>query len=228
MHEIQDPRNQIDYEAGLSNDTMGKECVSCGMCLTYEYFRRDTSHRDGFRDQCEKCENSPKMSTSEHTARLHEMNMASEGTKRQRMDHQDELRDSVARIGRAMRHSDFLNIVQKLVPSLYITQGRIVGDLAVFQTAPCPQTSWDGKDFRYLFFCPTGTMPEFSTYEWDHTKDIAIKEHERGWRTVLLRLIRTGLLSETTCNRVFGRPEGPSSMRWHRSLYQYRNQTSAA
>jgi hypothetical protein len=226
VHDLQDPRNQIDYEAGLSNDTLGKECLTCGRCLVFGFYRRDASFRDGFRDQCLQCEAAPRLSMSEQSHRVREMNFASEGVRRQRWDHQDELRCG-GRVGRPMRSSDFLAIVQKLVPCLYITQGRIVGDLAIYQTAPCPQAAWDGRDFRYLFFCPTGVLPEFSTYEFDDVRDIAIKEKDRGWRTVLLRLIRTGLLSEDTCNRVFGRPEGPAAARWHRSLYQYRNQSAA-
>lgn len=224
MHTIDDPRNQIDYEAGLSNDTLGKECCSCGLCLTYEYFKRDSSHRDGFRDQCLKCEAAPRLSIDEHIHRVQESNIASEGVKRQRWDHQDELR-CPGRIGRPMRSSDFLAIVQKLVPCLYITEGRILGDLAIFQTAPGPQAAWDGKDFRYLFYCPGNTtLPEYSTYSFDNVRDVAIREEDRGWRTVLLRLIRAGLLSEDVCNRVFTRPEGPAAARWHRSLYQHRNQ----
>lgn len=228
MHDFNDPRNSIDYEAGLSNDTLGKECVGCARCLTYNFFQRDSSCRDGFRDLCEQCSSAPRLSINEQSHRMREMNLASEGVKRQRWDHQDELRCG-GRVGRAMRSSDFLAVVQKLVPSLYITQGRIVGDLAIFQTAPSPQTAWDGKDFRYLFYCPGNTtLPEFSTYQFDDARDIAIKEKDRGWRTVLLRLIRAGLLSEETSNRVFGRPEGPAASRWHRSLFQYRNQSSVA
>jgi len=122
-----------------------------------------------------------------------------------------------------MHHSDFLNVVKRLVPDLYIVPGNLPGDLAVFRTYPGPQTRLEGRDFEYLFYCPTGLLPEYSQYEFDTVRDVAIKEKRRGWRTVLLRLILNGLLSEDTCNKVFGPAKGPASSVWHRRLWASRN-----
>jgi len=163
------------------------------------------------------------MSTAEHTSRLREKNLNSEAIKRQKWEDQDELHNDAARVGRPMRHSDLLSVVTRLVPNLYITEGREQGWLAIYRTYPGPQTKLEGRDFEYLFAMETGVLPEFSQYSFDPVTDVPIRESRRGWRTVLLRLIRAGLLNESTCDKVFGRPEGGPSDRWRRELQKYRN-----
>lgn len=220
-------RAPLDLEKDASPEIYGKECAGCRAALDFIHYRRDSSMRDGHAALCYDCEAEPKLSTGEHVARLEELNFNSEGTRAQRWAHQDELVNSEARVGRPMRHNDLFTVLHRLVPNLYVTPGRINGHLAVYQTAACPQPQWQDRDFRYLFYCPEGTLPEFSQYEFDEKLDIAKRESMRGWRTILLRLIRIGLLSEDVCNKVFGRPEGPSSTRWHRELWQYRNRMVA-
>jgi len=122
-----------------------------------------------------------------------------------------------------MYSGDFLNVLRSLVPNLYITEGNIEGDLAVFRTYPCPQPELDGRDFRYLFYIPTGLLPEYSIWEFDKIRDVRLREKQRGWRTVLLRLIKSGMLDESVCNKVFGYPEGEASTVWHRELFEFRN-----
>jgi|SRR5581483_554704 len=215
--------NAIDRAMVESPDTLGKECIGCYRIFPYQMFKPDSSYRDGRRDLCELCANSPRLSTEEHTHRLREMTFNSEAVKRQRWDHQDELRDDAARRGREMWHTDFLSAVQKLVPDLYITEGRIIGDLAIFRTYGQPQPHLEGRDFEYLMFCPTGLIPEFSIYEFDTVRDIPIREKQRGWRTVLLRLIKAGLLTETVAHKHFGEAVGPGSERYNRLLWEFRN-----
>lgn len=213
----------LDLNKGLSPEIFGKECASCHADLDWIYFRRDSSMRDGHSHQCFDCEAAPRLSTAEHTARLREKNLNSEALKKQRWADQEELKNDSSRIGRPLMSADFLNVVKKLVPNLYVTEGRIIGHLAIFRTYGQPQPRLEGRDFEYMFYCPTGLLPEHSMYEFDHVRNIPIRESQRGWRTVLLRLIKAGLLSESTCDKVFGKPEGPSANRWNRELYHQRN-----
>jgi hypothetical protein len=224
LHTIEDPTNQIDRLVVESPDLLGHECDSCLRILSFKHFRKDSSRKDGHCGQCMECESQPLMSLNEHMARLKERNFNSEGTKRQRWDDQEELKDDESRRGRPMRHSDFFAVLQKLVPNLYVTDGRIQGHLAVFRTYPSPQLRLEGRDFEYLFYCPTGILPEFSQYQFDEKMDVPIRESQRGWRTVLLRLIKAGLLSEETCEKVFGRAtECVASNRWFRELQKHRS-----
>jgi len=138
---------------------------------------------------------------------------------RQRWPNQADYENAMARVGRPLHHSDFLRKLRPLVPCLYITDGRIIGDLAVFKTGSRGE---DGNDFQYLFYIPTGILPEFSQYEFD-ARDIPVRESKRGWRTVLLRLIKSGLLTEEASDKAFGKADGPASTVWYRQLQAFRN-----
>lgn len=227
MHEINDPANQVNRKVVESTDLLGKECIGCMKILAYEFFDRDSTYRDGRKDLCTICSSAPRLSTEEHTARLRETNNNSAAVKAQRWAHQEDYRDDRARVGRVIPSGEFLEHIRRLVPELYITDGRIVGDVAIFRTYPQPQERLGGQDFEYLFYCPTGLLTEYSLYEFDEARDVAVREKLRGWRTVLLRLIRCGLLSQGTCDKEFGPALGPASSVWYRSLYQYRNKTDA-
>lgn len=154
---------------------------------------------------------------------MREINDNSEAVKKQRWEDQEELKNSAARFGKALRHSDFFFVLQKMIPNLYIMPGNIEGHLAVFKTYPGPQSRLEGRDYEYLFYSDTGILPEFSQYEFDTVRNIPLRESKRGWRTILLRLIKSKLLTEDKCNQVFGRPEGEASTRWHRELWRIRN-----
>lgn len=222
MHDLNNPTNVLDQEVVESPDLLGKECVCCGRVLSYVFFQRDSTFRDGRRDQCGECQQAPRLSTAEHTARLKELNYNSHAVKKQRWENQEDYENDAARVGKPLHHTDLLSKLKKLVPSLYITEGRIIGDLAVFQTYPCPQPDLNGHDFRYLFYIPTGILPEFSQYEFD-ARDIPVRESKRGWRTVLLRLIKLGLLTEERCDQEFGAARGEASTVWFRQLHALRN-----
>jgi hypothetical protein len=162
---------------------------------------------------------------AEQVARLRESNYNSEAVRAQRWPFQDEYVDDAARVGRGMQSSDFINILRKLVPSLYFTDGNVIGDIAVYQVSDSPRPDWDGKTYRYLWFIPKGFLPEYSQYQFDTVRDVPIREKQRGWRTPLLRLIESGLLSEEDCNEVFGKPTGPASSVWYRNLHNFRNRS---
>jgi len=218
-------RCPLDLAKAASAEVYGKRCAGCSADLDFVHFRRDSSSRDGHSALCGDCEAEPVLSTKEQTSRLHESNNNSEAVKKQRWEHQEELKCEKARVGRPMFAKDFLGVVKKIVPNLYVTPGNIKGHLSIFRTAPCKQPAWGDQDFLYMFFCPDGLLPEYSLYEFDKVRDIPIREHERGWRTVLLRLIIAGLVSEETCDKVFGKADGIASHRYKRLLYQYRNKT---
>lgn len=227
MHDIQDPANLVSNKVVESPELLGKECIGCLRILSYDFFDRDSSYRDGRKDLCTICSRVPSLSIEENTARLREKNNSSQAVKSQRWEHQDDYRDDRARIGRVLPSGEFLNKLKQLIPELYITDGRIAGDVAMFRTYPVPQERLGGRTFEYLFYCPTGLIPEYSIYEFDTVRDVPIREKLRGWRTVLLRLIKTGLLTEEICNREFGIAVGPASTVWYRRLYEHRNKQKA-
>jgi len=201
-----------------SPEILGIECCCCFRLLAFAFFRADHSNRTGRSTQCLECERAPRLSISEHTSWQREKNL--KAAQAQRWENQDEYRGDAARIGRPMHHNDFLGVLKKLAPDLYVTSGNIPGDLALFRVFRKPI---EGKNFRYLGYCPTGIMPEYSLYLFDEYRDVAIKEKKRGWRTVLLRLILADMVTEEVCDRVFGPATGQASSVYRRRLYAHRN-----
>lgn len=223
MHDLNAPENYINRELAEANEVLGKECSTCLRALKYHMFRLDSSMKDGRALQCTLCESAPKLSTREHVNRLTENNNNSEGTRRQRWQDQEEYKNDKARIGSPMTHSQFLDKVQKLTSSLYYEQGAMEGDLALYQVFGRPQPHLEGRQFRYIGYCPTGYLPEFSLYEFDEKRDILIREKLRGWRSVLLNLIKHKILTETQVNEHFGVPNGQAAFIYRRELWRMRN-----
>lgn len=211
----------IDYEAGADSTLRGQECASCRRLLTYKFFRKDSSLRSGHRPQCVKCEADPAMSMAEHTARLRAMNFNSEGTRRQRHPDQDEMKKN--RTGRVMDASLFLQKLLHVCPNLYVTQGGIVGDLALYVTSGVAKPEWAGLTFKYLGYVTLGIMPEFSKYEFDPLRDVMIRATEMGWRSVLIRFVENNILTEEQCLKEFGHPSGGENSLWYKHLHNHRN-----
>ncbi len=119
------------------------------------------------------------------------------------------------RLGRPLHHSDVLRLLRRLLPDLYVTDTQ-VGTVGLY----VPHNR--GKDLRFLGGCPLGWMPEWSMMLTDE-RGVAVEER-RGWRTVLAKLIKQGVVEERDANRVFGRPidEGPSK-KWHLQCRKFRS-----
>jgi len=199
-----------------------KECLSCFRIKPFGEFKRDSSYKEGVRDQCIVCESAPRMSIYEHTKRLQEASYNSYAVQKQRWRDQEDFYNDEARTGRFRYHTDLLDFIRDNIPDIYIMDGRIVGDLSIFRTFGRPQPHLDGRTFQYLFYIPLGWSPEHSLMEFD-LNDIPIKEKQRGWRTVLLRLIKTGLTTEEKVNEYFGPSLGEGSKNWYRQLFICRN-----
>lgn len=222
MHQVESEFNQVDRKVVESPELLGKECCCCYRVLAYKFFQKDSSYRDGHKDQCLECAAAPRMSTSEHTARLNEMNFNSHAVKKQRWENQEDFMDDDARKGRWMHHSEFLSKLREITDNLLIIDGRFVGDLAVYRVYDRPQPHLDGKNFEYLFYIPMGWMPEASLIEFD-AMAIPVRERQRGWRTPLLRLIKARLVREEDVERSFGRPTPGADVVWNRETFKFRN-----
>lgn len=229
MHDTADVRNIIDSRIATSNEIEGQECSTCRRLLAWHFYRKDSSWKNGRRPQCIDCEDQPWLSSSEHLSRMSEMNFNSEGTKKQRFRFQLDYMDDEPRTGWPMHSSDFIRKLRCVVPrdKIFLTDGNFLGDIAIYKISGVRRSDYDGPrgDFKYLFYLPIGWMKEFSTYQFDN-RAIPVREKERGWRTVLLKLIRGKVLTEDQANWEFGKASGIGSTVYNRSLYEYRNQVT--
>lgn len=209
-----------------------KECSTCGKIKPFGQFKTDSSYREGVRNQCQECESSPVLSTEEHLYRQREMNFSAASNQRWGKDQLDFMDDDARRVG-YLHHSDFIRKLNNISQyKLYIRDGNFVGDLAIYKVFERIKYEYgmyraakldpDRPTFQYLCYMPLGYSPEFSVIEFDH-RAVPLREKERGWRTVLLKLIKSGVVIEADVNKEFGYPVGPGSIAYRRDLFRWRN-----
>lgn len=220
MHDIASEINSIDASIAASSDLLGAECLTCRRLLAYKYFRRSTSRKTGHVDQCMDCEDQPLLSMEEHVSRLQGMNYNSHAVRAQRHEDQEEFRKN--RVGRSMLASDLLLKLQRLVPNLFVKEAGIFGNVALYLTSPGIRADWDGKNYKYMGFVPFTLLPEMSSYEFDDSRDVMIREDEKGWRNVLLGFIRSGILTSEQCDKEFGKAVGSHTDLWFKRIQQYK------
>ncbi len=223
---IESDYDVLDYEAGVDDEVRGQECCSCFRLLKWNFFDKNPAYKNGYSPQCSWCKKQPALSVAEHTARLREMNLCSEGTKRQR--HVDQEFFHQDRTGEVMDFSLFLQKLHHIYPNLYVTPGAVtvngvIADISLFATSGVAKSDWKGATCKYMGYITIGPMPEYNKYEFD-SRDIMQRANTIGWRDVLLRFIKNGILTEEQCNKEFGPPSGfADSTYWYKKLHQFRN-----
>jgi hypothetical protein len=119
------------------------------------------------------------------------------------------------RLGHILHHSEFISKLEKVLGGrMVVLDGAREGDLILLRV----------KEQAVDFICwfSQGYLPEFSIVHFNKDRQ-PIKE-VRGWRTVLLRLIKNGGATEEQVQKVFGEPSSPNEARfWLRHLYEYRH-----
>jgi hypothetical protein len=148
---------------------------------------------------------------------------------------QSELQDADRSKGERIGYGDFLARLQKVVPDLVPKEGS-EGNLALY--APRTATQLDAAlregsggsgngDLFFLFNRYVGGLPKEDLPEWGYvdidTSLVATREHTRGWRTILIGLIRAGVLSYADAVAEFGDPGNDKrSLVWMKKLVEWR------
>ena len=214
--------------------TPSKECWCCGCIYPLNHFKKDASKKDGRVDQCDMCAEVPRLSTEEHTLRQRETNYKAAG-KQRFLDKKDYL-DERSRWGRPRHHTDLLSFFQDHIRGLYVKDGKFVGDVSMYKVwdrleyRPCEDGSYffslpfdpANPTFEYIGYIPMGWLPEFDIVEFDD-RNVPIRKKHKGWRTVLLELIRTKVVTRDQVEQHFGPAIGKASLRWRRTLWNYQN-----
>lgn len=155
-------------------------------------------------------------STSETTELAQRMNEENtDAVKAYRWAMQEELsKESAARLGRIISEGDFLAKLRNISVCRYNDwTARGMRGLSIL------------KEGRWQYVCAVqaGYMPEYSVLRFDEHR-LPVNEKFRGWRTVLLRLILGGFISENDAHRVFGPPPiNAASRRYRHQLWEFRN-----
>ena len=136
-----------------------------------------------------------------------------------RLPEQDTLTKEEARWGRAMHHTDFLSKLRIIVPGLVVQEAPYTPNaFSLYQVK--------GDTVQYLGWMHQEYAPEFEVIITDK-RNLPIAQ-KRAWRTVLLRLIKSGVITEQQANQVFGPPtEGEQAKFYREELWLFRNHRSA-
>lgn len=131
-----------------------------------------------------------------------------------RLDDHEHLKDVEARMGKPMLHTDLIRRVLKLNSAIWTEDSNNDSSVVGFYTR-----DQEGNKV-YLVAFEKGILPEFSFILTD-AADLPVKE-KRGWRTVLLRLLKQNALSWPQIVAIFGDAHGFASDRWRAETQRYR------
>jgi hypothetical protein len=130
-----------------------------------------------------------------------------------------EAMQGAGRWGIPMHSSALIFSLSKLVPNLVVLDGRVADDIGFYRAR--------NEKVDFICYTNSGTLPEYSIVVLN--KDRQPIHEQRGWRTVLLRFIKAGLLTEEQVEKEFGRISNPEQARfWLKELYDHRHRDRAA
>ena len=147
----------------------------------------------------------------EATKQAREDNM--NAVRKYRFTHQEDYVDWVP--GRILWLGDFLSMLQQIRPDAFYAEYAIQGRRGIGFII-------NGKPEYSGVSIGNGNCPEWSQLRVD-ARGLPLSEKYRGWRTVLLALIKRDIITVEQCDAVFGKPTGPRSRPWYRTLFSIRN-----
>lgn len=154
------------------------------------------------------------ISPAEATARNKEINK--QLASKNRIADQEILEDIEMAEGIQLHHNELIRRIQILNPKILIQPGGIQGAVAV----RIPKYEFGEWTNEYVTGFRLEPLPEYSSVTVD---DNGLPHREiRGWRSVLLALIKAGALDRVKVDALFGPASGQRSGLWYRSL-QSRN-----
>lgn len=148
-------------------------------------------------------------------------------TVRCRIDGQDELEQAERSAGPRMFYTEIISRIREVNPSLQVIDGS-PGNVAIYVRKKPTDISFgdiDPKgefftDHKYVGGMAKDWLPEYSHVILDSSL-LPVREY-RGWRTVLISLIRGGALTYNQAIAQFGEPRDARSTRWHQLLHKFK------
>lgn len=134
-----------------------------------------------------------------------------------RIPDQDLLEETEMAKGYYLDHNELIRRLQRLNSQILIQQGGVANAVAV--RYPLMEDGELKQQYVTGFFLEP--LPEYSSVTTDD-KGLPVREI-RGWRSVLLALIRVGALTHSQCDVMFGPAAGQRSGLWYRSRQAQRH-----
>ena len=173
-----------------------------------------------------------RLNVEEGVAKLREL--ALKDASKYKIANQKELTDPKRSDGTRLDYTEIVERLQRIVPDLSIKEGS-PGQLALY----CPRNTdqldaaireasgGSGNDLFFLFNRYVGGLPKQELPEWGFlgidTSLLPTRELLRGWRTILIGLIRAGVLSYNDAITEFGDPAlDPRNVEWMKKTSEWR------
>lgn len=162
-----------------------------------------------------------RLSPAEGVAKLKEGNQKL--TDKKKIPNQSLLEDVDQAFGTPMHYSELIRRIKKINPAIIIEDGGIQGAAAVRHYCWDPYGGNDtlgayGKKYVTGFY--KEILPEFSSITTDK-KGLPHREI-RGWRSVLLALMKSGAVTFEQLKKEFGNPVGQRSVLWDEQTQEQR------
>ena len=156
--------------------------------------------------------------------RLYEQNVA--GRKQYRFDKQEELQ--MRREGKILHMNEFLYRLRKALPegsgwrAWFTDKGGMANTLGfyVLHTGLFSGCTHPRGTPHYVGFAQVPFMQEFEELHFDHY-NVPLGIKRRGYRTILLKLIESGVFSEKALHEVFKEPLGDVISRRYLAYLQF-------
>jgi hypothetical protein len=150
-----------------------------------------------------------------------------------RMEGQDLLTDRKARLIKGMHSRSFIqklrdngvNCFTYQVPPGPETPKELLNTVGLWAEVPTERGIghlYRGIRHQYVCYMQIPMMYEWSLLRLD-AHHLPIGEAHRGWRTVLSQLILKKVLTEAQGHRIFDEPTGRQSLKYRKTLYEFRN-----
>jgi hypothetical protein len=143
-----------------------------------------------------------------------------------KMPGQKELESHERSAGPRVPFGQLIQRLQRLNPSLRAIDGS-PGSIALYSLRRPyerdPEPSPKGEffdDHKYVGGFPREALPEYSHITLDERG--LPKREIRGWRSVLMTLIKAGVIAYQDAVEEFGEAYGPRSHRWHEQMRPYK------
>jgi hypothetical protein len=134
------------------------------------------------------------------------------------MEDQEDLTNRKARMVNAMTTDEFLMKLRKFGIKCFTVYNGLPKTIGLWCLPPKQL-----QRARYICFMQVPAMYEWSVLALDK-RGMPAGEAFRGWRTVLMELIKKEILTEYQAHKIFGRPSGsPVFRRYRESLFDLRN-----
>lgn len=148
---------------------------------------------------------------------LEQKEISDESVEGYKFEGQDILLDEKSRLVNGISVKDFMLKLLK-IRKFFLTDSNFPGMLGL----------WVGQEFneensKFVCAIQQPTMPEWSVIRLD-AHNLPVNFRYKGWRTVLVQLVREHIITEDQAHQLFGLPENNSNSKLYRQqLYQIRN-----